>query len=301
MNWVRGELAFLLILLAAGLVRVELARTASYIHDEENTSIPLARQISFEPGNRYLPLRAVNHPALPAYFVKAGSTLVGPTPFEYRAAHVVAGLLAVVLVYLLARQAYGAWAGCWAAALLAFNEYFLTISSRATAHGPYLLFATAALYAFSRCLMTGRAFSCIWRAAPQGWRSTAKSTRCCCCRPFPDPAAAAAPALAAPAAPVPGFCCVRDADRARRAVEPGGRSWVDRVTYGNRDQAQATYASHLKRIGGIGLSPYPFAFYAREPVMAVYQWVTGRRSTTIRPSIGARSRPLACCCSPPCS
>ena len=277
MSWVRADLAFLLILLAAGLMRVELARTPSYIHDEENTSIPLARQISFEPGNRYLPLRAVNHPALPAYFVKAGSTLLGPTPFGYRAGHVVAGLLAVVLVYLLARQAYGAWAGCWAAALLAFNEYFLTISSRATAHAPYLLFVTAALYAFSRCLMTGRSFYLYLAGGAAGLAFYCKEHavlllpalfltlllprhRHWLRRPHPYLACAVFAMLIAPDV------------LWNLAADPE----VDRVTYGNRDQAQATYASHLKRIGGIGFSPYPFAFYAHEPVVAAYQWVTGR-------------------------
>ena len=92
----RVDVGLLLILVAAGLVRVHLAVTESYIHDEENTSIPLSQQISFSAGDRYLPLRAVNHPALPAYIVKAGSSLVGPTRFGYRAAHVVTGLLAVL-------------------------------------------------------------------------------------------------------------------------------------------------------------------------------------------------------------
>ena len=223
MNWVRGELAFLLILLAAGLVRVELARTASYIHDEENTSIPLSQQISFAAGSRYLPLRAVNHPALPAYFVKAGSSLVGPTRFGYRAAHVVTGLLAVWLVYLLARQAYGAWAGRWAAALLAFNEYFLTISSRATAHGPYLLFVTATLYAFSRGLVTGRG-SVLLRGGRGGWPGVLlqRARGAPLAGALPDLAAAALPALAATAAPVRGVRGVRAPDRTGRAVESAG-------------------------------------------------------------------------------
>jgi hypothetical protein len=272
----RVDVGLLLILVAAGLVRVHLAVTESYIHDEENTSIPLSQQISFAPGDRYLPLRAVNHPALPAYIVKAGSSLVGPTRFGYRAGHVVTGLLAVWLVYLLARHAYGPWAGRWAAALLAFNEYFLTISSRATAHGPYLLFVTATLYAFSRGLVTGRARYFYAAGAAAGLAFYSKEhavlllpalfltlllprNRHWLRRPHPYAACALFALLIAP-----------DALWNLRANPD-----VDRVTYGNRDQAQATYASHLKRIGGIGLSPYPLMFYARAPVGAVYARVTG--------------------------
>jgi 4-amino-4-deoxy-L-arabinose transferase-like glycosyltransferase len=272
----RLDVGLLLILVAAGLVRVHLAVTESYIHDEENTSIPLSRQISFSAGDRYLPLRAVNHPALPAYIVKAGSTLLGPTRFGYRAAHVVTGLLAVLLVSLLARQAYGAWAGRWAAAILGFNEYFLTISSRATAHGPYLLFVAATLYAFSRSLVTGRGWYFYVAGASVGLAFYCK-----------EHAVLLLPALFLTLLlprhrhwlrrPHPYAACALFALMIAPDVlwNLQANPDVDRVTYGNRDQAQATYATHLKRIGGVGLSPYPLMFYAREPVSAVYARVTG--------------------------
>ena len=197
--------------------------TESYIHDEENTSIPLSQQISFSAGDRYLPLRAVNHPALPAYIVKAGSSLLGPTRFGYRAAHVVTGLLAVLLVYLLARQAYGAWAGRWAAALLAFNEYFLTISSRATAHGPYLLFVAATLYAFSRGLVTERGWY-FYAGGRISWPGVLlqRARGAAAAGALPHLVAATPPALAAPAAPLRGMRALRAPDRTGRAVESPG-------------------------------------------------------------------------------
>ena len=49
-----------------------------------------------------------------------------------------------------------------------------------------------------------------------------------------------------------------------------------RVTYGDQVAGQATYASHLKRIGGLGLSPYPAMFYGRGAVQAVHGALTGR-------------------------
>lgn len=267
---------FLLILLTAALARVYLAASASYIHDEENTSIPLAQQISFAAGSRYLPLRAVNHPALPAYVVKAGSAIAGTSPLGYRSAHIVLGLCAVLLVYLLARRAYGAVAGRWAAALFAFNEYFLTISARATAHGPYLVFVAATLYAFSRALLTGRAaffyaagaaaalaFYCKEHAVlllpALGLALLLPRHRHWLRRPHPYLAGAVFALLIAP-----------DVLWNLRANPD-----VDRVTYGNRDAPQATYANHFKRIGGLGFSPYPLMFYLRQPVMALHERLTG--------------------------
>ena len=47
------------------------------------------------------------------------------------------------------------------------------------------------------------------------------------------------------------------------------------VTYNNQTHGQATYAAHLRRVGGLGLSPYPSMFYFRGPVTALYARVTG--------------------------
>ena len=156
MNGRRIDTILLLILLAALAVRVHLATTREYIHDEDNTAIPLSKTISFELGNLHLPLRGENHPALPAYVVKASSTLFGTSRLGYRLMHVLLGLVTIVAVYSLTRQWYGPVAARWAAAFLAFNEYYLNVSSRATAHVPHLLCVTAAVYAFSRFLASER-------------------------------------------------------------------------------------------------------------------------------------------------
>ena len=60
-TYVRVDWVLLAILLIGLAGRVYLASTTAYIHDEANTSIPLARNISFVPGHWNLPLRAENH------------------------------------------------------------------------------------------------------------------------------------------------------------------------------------------------------------------------------------------------
>jgi 4-amino-4-deoxy-L-arabinose transferase-like glycosyltransferase len=146
----------ILILLAALGVRLYLATSRDYLHDEINTAIPLSKTISFDPANLHLPLRGENHPALPAYVVKISSLLFGTSRLGYRGMHLLLGLLTIVMVYGMTRQWYGPGAARWAAAFMAFNEYYLNVSSRATAHVPNLLFVTGAVYAFSRFLATER-------------------------------------------------------------------------------------------------------------------------------------------------
>src|SRR5687768_14038551 len=136
-RWTR-DVPFLCILLVAGLARLWLATTERYVHDEANTAIALARTISFAPGHWHLPLRGENHPALPAYVVKASGEFFGRNPAGYRMLSLLLGLVAVVLIYLLTLDALGPIAARWAAALLAFNEYYLGVSARATAHVPHL-------------------------------------------------------------------------------------------------------------------------------------------------------------------
>ena len=70
--------------------------------------------------------------------------------------HVLLSIATILLIYALTRQWVGPVAARWAAALLAFNEYYLAVSSRATAHVPYLFFVAAALLVFSRFLSTQR-------------------------------------------------------------------------------------------------------------------------------------------------
>lgn len=272
----RADLLFVGILLAALWVRVQFATTVAYIHDEENTTIPLAELISFDAERLNLPIRAVNHPALPAYFVKLGSSLTERTRLGYRSAHIAGSLCTIVLIYAVTRRWYGPVAAGWAALLLAFNEYYLAISARATAHAPYLLFVAAAVYAFSRFLASGRTRYLYLTTAAVGIGFYAKEHIVLLLPAFlltllftshrrhlrsPQPYLACA-LLALLVVPDLVWNLRADPD-------------VDRVTYGRRDVAQATYGRHLQRIGGVAFSPYPFVFYGRSAVSALYRSVTG--------------------------
>jgi 4-amino-4-deoxy-L-arabinose transferase-like glycosyltransferase len=293
---IRGvDAVLLLILLAAILVRVQLATSREYIHDENNTAIPLSKTISFEPGSLHLPLRGENHPALPAYVVKVSSALFGTTPLGYRLMHVLLGLVTIALVYRLTRQWYGPVPARWAAALLAFNEYYLNVSSRATAHVPNLLLVTGAVYAFSRFLATERAIYLYAAGASAGLAFYCKESTGLLLPVF--------------------FVTLLISTHRRWLMRPqvylavaiyalvispdvlwNLRTNPDTatVTYNDETHGQATYAAHLRRVGGLGLSPYPSMFYFRGPVRSVYARVTGaelKDETTeywsVNPAIGA--------------
>jgi 4-amino-4-deoxy-L-arabinose transferase-like glycosyltransferase len=272
----RIDLSFLLILTLALVPRLYLASTAEYIHDEQNTSIPLSQSISFDPAHLNLPLRGENHGALPAYIVKASSTLFGASHFGYRALHVLLGLLTVTLVFRLVLSWYGAVAARWAAALLAFNDYYLTISSRATAHVPHLLFVMLAVYAFARFLRrqrprdlylaglcVGLAFYCKEHAAllvPVFFAMLLRvKYRVWLRTPHPYAACAVLVLLLAP-----DLLWNLRTDP-RQAV----------VTYNHEPVAQATYKAHLQRLGGVGFSLYPAMFYGRTAVQSAYHAATG--------------------------
>ena len=271
----RVDAVLVLILLVALGIRIHLGITREYIHDEINTAIPLSKTISFEPGHIHLPLRGENHPALPAYVVKASSTLFGTSRLGYRGMHILLGLLTIALVYGMARQWYGPVPARWAAALMAFNEYYLNVSSRATAHVPNLLFVTAAVYAFSRFLATERPRYLYLAGASVGLAFYCKEST---------------------ALLLPVFALTLLVSRHRRwllkpqiylacltyvlVISPD-IVWNLRanaetmVTYNERTVGQATYATHLRRIGGLGLSPYPSMFYLRPTVKAIAVGLTG--------------------------
>ena len=271
----RLDPVLILILLVALVVRVRLGVTREYIHDEINTAIPLSKTISFEPGHLNLPLRGENHPALPAYVVKASSTLFGTSRLGYRAMHILLGLLTVAMVYAMTRQWYGAVPARWAAALMAFNEYYLNVSSRATAHVPNLLFVTAAVYAFSRFLATERPRYLYLAGASVGFAFYCKESTALLIPVF------ALTLLVSKhrhwlLKPQIYLACVTyvlviSPDIAwNMRANPGTT-----VTYNDRTVGQATYAAHLRRIGGLGLSPYPSMFYLRPTVKAVALNLTG--------------------------
>lgn len=267
----------LAILLLALVPRVYLAATEGYLSDEANTAIPLSETISFTPGRLHLPLRGENHGALPAYVVKASRTLFGTSPLGTRALHLLLGLVAAWLMARVAGEWYGARAARWAAALLAFNGYVLMVSSRATAHAPYLALAAVAVFAFSRFLRTERAPWLYAAGAAVGLGFYCK-----------EHAALLLPVFFAALLRAPYRAWLRRphvylAGALFAVILAPDLLWnlrADpeqvRVSYGDQVAGQATYASHLKRIGGLGVSPYPAMFYGRSAVQATSVALTGR-------------------------
>jgi 4-amino-4-deoxy-L-arabinose transferase-like glycosyltransferase len=284
----------ILILLAAFAVRLHLATSREYIHDEINTAIPLSKTISFAPGSLHLPLRGENHGALPAYVVKISSILFATSRLGYRGTHLLLGLVTIVMVYGMTRQWYGPGAARWAAAFMAFNEYYLDVSSRATAHVPNLLFVTGAVYAFSRFLATERPLYLYLAGASVGIAFYCKEST---------------------ALLLPVFALTLLVSKYRRwllkpqvylaiavyvlVISPDivwnlrANPDTTTVTYNNQTVGQATYSAHLRRVGGLGFSLYPSMFYLRTTVKSLYFRVTGNEikdETTeywsVNPAIG---------------
>jgi 4-amino-4-deoxy-L-arabinose transferase-like glycosyltransferase len=262
----RRALAILtLILIAAALIRLHAVLTQPYVYDEEKLSIPLAQTISFSPGEINLPFRGPHHPALPSYFVKMSSAMFGQTQFGYRALHLAIGLFTILVVFRLAREWYGPAAACWAAALLAFNEYHVGVSAYATAKGPHLFFLVLAVHAFAAFLRTtrpawlyaagvvlGLAFYCKEHSAlllPVFLVTLAQARyRRWLFSPHTYLAAAAFFAIIAP-----------------------DILWNVRGGSGEH----ATYSDQLSRIGGLGFSLYPFLFFAHAGIRWLYLTLTG--------------------------
>ena len=267
----------LAILLLALVPRVYLAATEGYLSDEVNAAIPLSQTISFTPGRLHLPLRGENHGALPAYVVKASRSLFGTSPLGTRALHLLLGLVAVWLMAQVAGEWYGARAARWAAALLAFNGYFLMVSSRATAHAPYLALAAVAVCAFSRFLRTERAPWLYVAGAAVGLGFYCKE-HAALLLPVFFAALLQAPYRAWLRGPHAYLACGLFALILAPDLTWNLRADPEqaRVSYGDQVAGQATYANHFKRIGGLGLSPYPAMFYGRGAVQAVHGALTGR-------------------------
>ena len=273
----RLDAVLAVLIVVALLVRIDLANVRTFIHDESNNAIPLSETISFSPDSLNLPLRGQNHGALPAYVVHASSSLFGTTRLGYRMMHVLMGTGAILLVALVARRWYGPLAALWTAALFAFNGYFVFVSSRATAHVPYLFFVAAAVASFSQFLAAQRAVYLYAAAAALGVAFYSKE-HAALLLPLlmltllhpahrrwlrtPHPYLACALFLVML---VPDFGWNAKTDRA-----------TARITYGDRTAGYATYRSHLERIGGLGFSPYPLMFYARSAVKDTYRRTTGR-------------------------
>jgi len=274
-RWRVDPVLLAIVLVALGL-RLQLA-TQAFIHDEDSTAIPLSKTISVSPGQINLPLRGENHGALPAYVVRTSSTIFGETRLGYRALHIILGLATVLLLARMARQWHGVHAAYWTAGLFAFNEYYLTISSRATAHVPHLFLVASALYLFSRFLITDRAAYVYAAGCVVGLAFYCKEHSALLLPVF-FLTLLRAPYRARLRRPHVYLACAVFVLVITPDVLWNVRTnpQTARVAYINQPVTHATYRNHLARVGGLGFSPYPAMFYGRDAVQAAHVAATGQ-------------------------
>jgi len=153
----RETLIFSAVIVLAVLLRLYLILSTAYIWDEDHEHILNAQSISLNPSSLNLPIRCQLHAALDLYFIAAGSALLGENPLGFRFFSLIAGILTILAAYRLVYKSYGGAAAGWAAALFAFNEYFIGVSAFAIETPYYLCFAMLALAAFDSFLKESRA------------------------------------------------------------------------------------------------------------------------------------------------
>ena len=151
------------------------------------------------------------------------------------------------------------------------------MSARATAHVPHLFFVTAAVLSFGRFLVVQRAAYLYAAAAFAGLAFYCKEHSALLVPVFllallhPSYRSWLRGPHAWLAAAV--FALVIGPDLAwNLRTDPD----TARVSYAGEEVGQATYGQHLKRIGGVGLSPYPAMFYGRSAVQALHVAITER-------------------------
>jgi 4-amino-4-deoxy-L-arabinose transferase-like glycosyltransferase len=249
------------VILAAGLaLRFYLASVSTYLWDEEREWIPVAESISFEPGSLNLPIRGEFHPTLPAYFMKAGSLLLGRNQLGFRLFNLLVGGLTIALAFRLALEWKGPTAARWAAALVAFNEYHIGTSSMAVEKSFQLFFILLAVFAFSRALLREKPQYLYLAGAASGLAFLCNETS----------------ALLPPVFLVVLLLRQRVWLRRKEAYLAllifVGVIWPDLQWHLlSSGKSEVTYADNLTRIGGIGFTPHYFLFYGRGLIRPVFR------------------------------
>jgi len=249
------------VVLAGFLLRLHVVLGSTYHWDEEREWIPFARDISLEPGNVNLPIRAISHPILPAYLIRLGSLLGGDNPFGYRLMSALAGALTVLVIAAVALSWRGFAAAFWAASLLAFNEYHIYVSSLAIDKPFQLFFAALAVAGFSRFLQTENVRALYFAGLMTGVAFLCKETT-----GLLLPGFLAAMLLsgrhrvwfrrAAPYVAVLIFVVVISPDLV--------------INFLMRDDLEFSYSDHLQRAAGPGFTRHHLLFFLRGAIQTVY-------------------------------
>lgn len=267
-RWHPANLTLLLIIVAASALRIYAATATPYLPDEHEIGIRIADTISFEAATLDLPLRGPHHPALPSYFIKAGSMLFGKNALGFRSFSLLAGLVMIVVVFRMGEEWYSASAARWAAALLAFNEYHIGVSALATAKGPHLFFVALAMYAFGRFLRTEHPRYLYSTAVTAGLGFLCKEHSALLLPVFFLTLLQAKYRHCFRSSHVFVACAVFFVVIAPDIV------WNLRTPVSD---FRFTYRDHLSRIGGIGFTPYHLLFFARGAIQSLHETVTGER------------------------
>ena len=247
--------------LLALLFRLYPLLTSTYIWDEEREWIVVAERISFHPERLHLPIREGHHASLPAYFIRAGSLLLGKNPLGYRFFSLVAGMLTLFVLWRLAARWASPAAAMWTLALLALNEYHIGISVFAVEKSLQHLFAALSLYGFYRYL-AGESGKFLYLSA-----ATAGLAFLCNERSV----------LLLPAYGVTLLCSRGWSWLRRRETYLALAVFLLTISpdiHANLRWSQsglgANYADHVSRIGDVGLNRHYMLFFGRDAVAFVY-------------------------------
>jgi hypothetical protein len=249
------------ILIAAFALRLHVVLGSTYHFDEEREWIPFAQSISVAPGNVNLPIRAIAHPILPAYFIKLGSLIAGENPLGFRLMSLLAGLGMIAVVALAAWRWRGPEAGLWAAALLAFNEYHIYVSTLAIDKPFQLLFCALAVGSFIDFLEKEKPRSLYIAGVMTGIAFLCKETSVLL---------------------LPGFLAVLVFSARHRPWLWRGAPYVAVAIFFAvispdifinmflTDELQYSYADHLGRAAGIGFTRHHLLFFLRDVIAGIY-------------------------------
>ncbi|MCD4779814.1 MAG: glycosyltransferase family 39 protein [Candidatus Omnitrophica bacterium] len=150
MNKYRKEIVLFFLVLSFCL-RFAVASEAELTFDE-NYWIGYVKHCSVEDGKINFVWHGSGHPALAVYLIKLSTVIFGESVLGHRLMNLYAGVLTVWMLYLISMRWFGFGAAVWTLILATFNEYLIGISAIATAKSYYFLFASAGIYLFYRGL-----------------------------------------------------------------------------------------------------------------------------------------------------
>ncbi|WP_170359885.1 glycosyltransferase family 39 protein [Ruegeria arenilitoris] len=252
--------------LVGAALRIYLAMSSTYLWDEHRDWIPEALAISFDPANLNLPIRTQKHGALVAYFFKLGSIPFPDGHIEMRWTSVLAGTLTIPIIGLIGRKMAGALTGVLAAAILALNEFHISVSAIAIQMAWYMFFSALSIMFFLRFLEGTRQRDIVLAAF---WAGLAFLTY--------EITALMILAMAIWLLIHSGFGVLTKRSTWIALLVGGLLIFPDIYTnFFTESQQRDDYGTLLNRVGSLGFNPQYFAFFIRAPMEVLYPLILGR-------------------------